>query len=147
MLTRRHSFSPGGEYQAFACYDLLDDGRQTLSEYGVWSRNTGVQAGKASLDVPYGYNNTGAIFSFDGTPAQVNIRVGVSFRSTAQACANLETEIGGASFDAIRGAAKALWNDKLSRIELDVANTPADVTELFYSSLYRSNLTPVRPSH
>ena len=33
--------------------------------------------------------------------------------------------------------------EKLSRIELDVANTPANVTEMFYSSLYRSFLTPV----
>lgn len=38
---------------------------------------------------------------------------------------------------------KALWNDRLSRIEIDVANTPANVTELLYSSLYRASLTPV----
>jgi hypothetical protein len=24
-------------YQAFACYDLLDGGKQKLSEYGVWT--------------------------------------------------------------------------------------------------------------
>ena len=38
---------------------------------------------------------------------------------------------------------KALWQDKLSRIELDIANTPPNVTEMFYSSFYRSFLTPV----
>lgn len=38
---------------------------------------------------------------------------------------------------------KALWNEKLSKIEIDVPNTPANVTELLYSSLYRSSLTPV----
>ena len=32
------SFGPGiFSYQAFACYDLLDGGRQKLGEYGVWT--------------------------------------------------------------------------------------------------------------
>jgi len=34
------SFGPGRfKYQAFACYDLLDGGKQKLSEYGVWTGN------------------------------------------------------------------------------------------------------------
>lgn len=38
------SFGPSiYKYQAFACYDLLDGGRQELSEYGVWTGNTSVQ--------------------------------------------------------------------------------------------------------
>lgn len=33
----RFSFGPGAfHYQAFACYDLLNGGNQTLKEYGVW---------------------------------------------------------------------------------------------------------------
>lgn len=36
-----------------------------------------------------------------------------------------------------------MWQEKLSRVELDVANTPPNVTEMFYSSFYRSFLTPV----
>ena len=32
------SFGPGTYgYQAFACYDILDGGKQKLSEYGVWT--------------------------------------------------------------------------------------------------------------
>ena len=32
------SFGPGSfSYQAFACYDLLDGGKQKLGEYGVWT--------------------------------------------------------------------------------------------------------------
>lgn len=35
------SFGPGRySYQAFACYDLLDGGKQKLSEYGVWTGDT-----------------------------------------------------------------------------------------------------------
>lgn len=41
---------------------------------------------------------------------------------------------------------KALWNEKLSAIQIDLANTAPNVTELLYSSLYRASLTPVRHS-
>jgi putative alpha-1,2-mannosidase len=85
---------------------------------------------------------SGALFSFDNTPSQVNIRVGVSFKSTDQACANAESEVGAASFDEILAKSKALWNEKLSKIEIYIANTPSNVTEMFYSSLYRASLTP-----
>ncbi|KAF7357737.1 Glycoside hydrolase family 92 protein [Mycena venus] len=145
------SFGPGRfNYQAFACYDLLDGGKQTLSEYGVWTAdNFGLDAkglGQTHLNLSInligGVYQSGALFSYDGTPEQVTIRVGVSFVSTDQACANAESEVGNSSFEDIQAAAKALWNEKLSKIEIDVPNTPANVTEMLYSSLYRASLTP-----
>lgn len=90
-----------------------------------------------------GVYQSGALFSFKGTPQEILLRVGISFRSTDQACSNAETEVGTSSFDEIVTQSKALWNEKLSKIEVDVANTPANVTEMLYSSLYRSFLTPV----
>ncbi|KAJ6498071.1 glycoside hydrolase family 92 protein [Mycena vitilis] len=145
------SFGPGRfNYEAFACYDLLDGGNQKLSEYGVWTAdNFGLDAkglGQTHLNLSVnligGVYQSGALFSYDDTPKQVNIRVGVSFVSTDQACANAESEVGSSSFEDIEAQAKALWNEKLSKIEIDVPNTPANVTELLYSSLYRSSLTP-----
>ncbi|KAK7052309.1 glycoside hydrolase family 92 protein [Favolaschia claudopus] len=145
------SFGPGRfSYQAFACYDLLDGGKQKLSEYGVWTAdNFGLDAkglGQTHLNLTLnligGVYQSGALFSFDNTPAQVNLRVGVSFVSTDQACANAESEVGSSSFEDIHEAAKALWNEKLSKIEIDVPNTPENVTEMLYSSLYRAALTP-----
>ena len=85
----------------------------------------------------------GALFSYSGQPKQINIRVGVSFVSADQACQNAEEEVGNSSFDDIMAQSQALWNAKLSKIEIDVANTPPNVTELLYSSLYRASLTPV----
>lgn len=85
---------------------------------------------------------SGALFSLAGNPSTINIRVGVSFVSADQACENAETEIGLSSFDEIHAAASAQWNDKLSRIELDVARSAPNMTEIFYSSLYRAFLTP-----
>lgn len=40
-LPVRVSFGPGlFTYQAFACYDLLDNGKQKLDEYGTWTGDT-----------------------------------------------------------------------------------------------------------
>jgi putative alpha-1,2-mannosidase len=90
---------------------------------------------------------SGALFSYEGNPEEVILRVGISFVSTDQACANAEEEIGTSSFEEIQKASKALWQEKLSKIEIDVVNTPSNVTEMLYSSLYRASLTPVRVKH
>lgn len=91
-----------------------------------------------------GVYQSGALFSYNSVPnLQVNIRVGVSFRSTEQACANAESEVGNSTFEEILAQAKALWQEKLSKVEIDIGNTPANVTEMLYSSLYRAALTPV----
>lgn len=86
---------------------------------------------------------TGALFSYANNPSQVTIRVGVSFVSAEQACSNAESEVGLSSFEDIMNQSKALWQEKLSKVEIDVPNTPPNVTELLYSSLYRASLTPV----
>ena len=96
-----------------------------------------------SVNLIGGVYQSGALFSYANKPKQVNIRVGVSFRSADQACANAESEVGDATFEEIQAQAKAMWQDKLSKIEIDVAGTPPNVTELLYSSLYRASLTPV----
>ena len=87
---------------------------------------------------------SGALFSFANGTEEINMRVGVSFVSVEQACANAETEVGTTGFEEIVAQSKALWQDKLMRIELDIGGTPPNVTEMLYSSLYRSFLTPVR---
>lgn len=112
--------------------------------FGLDAKGLGQTHLNLSLNLIGGVYESGALFSFANNPRQVNIRVGVSFVSTDQACANAEEEIGTASFDDIHARAKALWQDKLSKIEIDVAGTPPNVTEMLYSSLYRASLTPVR---
>ncbi|KAJ3853174.1 glycoside hydrolase family 92 protein [Lentinula lateritia] len=145
------SFGPGSfSYQAFSCYDLLNNGNQTLDEYGIWEANPyGLNAkglGETHLNLTQSligdHYEYGALFSFAGTPEQIIIRVGVSFVSADQACANAESEIGTSSFNDIMAQSKALWNEKLSAIQIDLANTAPNVTELLYSSLYRASLTP-----
>lgn len=90
-------------------------------------------------------NQAGALVSFPAAasgPTMVTVRVGVSFVSAQQACANLQEEVGTQSFDNVVAASKSLWNQKLGKVELDLASTNTNVTEMFYSSMYRSFLTP-----
>ncbi|KAF9449192.1 glycoside hydrolase family 92 protein, partial [Macrolepiota fuliginosa MF-IS2] len=145
------SFGPTQfHYQAFACYDLLDNGKQQLDEWGVWTGDTfgmdakglGLTHLNLTLNLIGGVYQSGALFSYKNNPKQVNIRVGVSFVSEDQACSNAEEEVGTASFEDIQGRAKALWQEKLSKVEIDVGGTPSNVTEMLYSSLYRASLTP-----
>lgn len=110
---------------------------------GVVARGLGQTRLNLSVSLIGGVIESGALFSFAGKPTQVTIRVGVSFVSEDQACSNAESEIGAATFEEILAQSKELWNDRLSRIEIDVPATPANVTELLYSSLYRASLTPV----
>ena len=96
-----------------------------------------------SVNLIGGVYQSGALFSYANKPKTVNIRVGVSFRSEEQACANAESEVGSSTFEEIEAQAKGLWLEKLSKIEIDIAGTPPNVTEMLYSSLYRASLTPV----
>ena len=153
ILSYALSFGPGSShYQAFACYDLLNNGKQKLSEYGVWTAdNHGMDAkglGMTHLNLSENLiggtaYQSGALLSYDGNPEEIVLRVGVSFVSTDQACANAEEEIGSKSFEEIMNTSKGLWNEKLRRVEVDLAGTPADIIEMFYTSLYRASLTPV----
>jgi putative alpha-1,2-mannosidase len=96
-----------------------------------------------TLNLIGGIYQSGALFSFENADQPIIFRVGVSFVSSEQACQNAEAEVGGSSFEDIVSQAKALWNEKLKKIEIDIAGTPANVTEMLYSSLYRAALTPV----
>lgn len=51
--------------------------------------------------------------------------------------------MGESTFEEIEAQSKVLWNEKLSKVELDLKGTPENVTEMVYSSLYRASLTPV----
>lgn len=76
----------------------------------------------------------------DGSATPVELKIGLSFVSTANAKENLDTEIGNRSFDQIREAGNTTWENLLSRVKVKGGNKKN--TEMFYSSLYRSFLWP-----
>jgi predicted alpha-1,2-mannosidase len=76
----------------------------------------------------------------DGTNGPVELKIGFSFVSTANAKMNLEKEIGSKTFDVIRKEANDKWEILLSSIEVK-GGTEKQKTML-YSCFYRSFLWP-----
>ena len=94
----------------------------------------------------YIYGTFDQAFTDDGTRAvfeqgtkPVVMRAATSFISAEQAKKNLEQELRG-DFDAVKAAAKKLWNDTLSQFEIVGASEEQLIT--FYSCLYRLYLYP-----
>lgn len=85
-------------------------------------------------------NHAGAIIGFATQKGEVvHARVASSFISHAQAELNLR-ELGQRDFEDIRQEGRNVWNDVLSKIEVEDDNL--DNLRTFYSCLYRSVLFP-----
>jgi predicted alpha-1,2-mannosidase len=76
----------------------------------------------------------------DGSNGPVELKIGFSFVSTANAKLNLEKEIGDKSFAAIRGEANQIWEKLLSSIQ--VKGGTDKQKRMLYSCFYRSFLWP-----
>lgn len=73
---------------------------------------------------------------------QILARVGLSFFSTAQACANAEREVKTFDFKETREAAEDAWRGKLSAVEVDATGVDESLQRLFWSGIYRSFISP-----
>jgi predicted alpha-1,2-mannosidase len=84
-------------------------------------------------------NRPGTVLGFGSDGEEVVAKVALSFTDVAGARTNLE-EAQGKSFDELRTAARARWNETLGTIEVESANV-ADLTS-FYTALYHTQLFP-----
>ncbi|RDW61377.1 hypothetical protein BP5796_11269 [Coleophoma crateriformis] len=97
----------------------------------------------ASYDSTSAVNSTerlGAVFTFNATT--LTSRVGISWISSAQACANVNNQIpGGTALATLTSNTKDVWN---TQVLSKVTTTDANVTnlQLLYSSLYFMHLLP-----
>lgn len=74
---------------------------------------------------------------------QILVRVGLSYISADQACANAEREVPGAfDFEGTRGAAKDAWRVKLGVVSVDPVDVNSAFLTTFWSGLYRSLISP-----
>ena len=80
-----------------------------------------------------------AIGTYEGSPGEVLVRVGISPVSEENALANLEKEAGTTDFDAVAAAAKAAWNDQLGRIQIEADDR---TKRIFYTALYHTMIAP-----
>ena len=96
--------------------------------YGVFSKpvqSSAEEHGKAPQ----------VLVSADAGPLE--FRYGISFISTDQAKHNLKHEVGSRSFEQVKDAAKARWNNTLGRIIVE-GGTESQ-RRVFYTALYRSS--------
>jgi predicted alpha-1,2-mannosidase len=68
------------------------------------------------------------------------VKVGISAVSIEGAMRNLEAEIPGWDFEAVRSAARSAWESELARITIETANTGYRKT--FYTAMYHALLAP-----
>ncbi|HWS56607.1 MAG TPA: GH92 family glycosyl hydrolase [Pyrinomonadaceae bacterium] len=84
---------------------------------------------------------TGGFAGFDPSRGNVvRMKVGLSYVSAENARLNLRAENAGWDFDAVRAAARARWNEALSRLEAR-GGTEAE-RRVFYTALYHALLHP-----
>ncbi|KAG2122899.1 glycosyl hydrolase family 92-domain-containing protein [Suillus bovinus] len=142
------AFGPG-RYKVYTCVDFKGDGHdfKAPTEYGLWLGNTPVQNSTQANQLNSGFaSEMGALMTFPPSPNYIHTtilaRVGVSFISSGQACANAESEIPDFNFDKTVATAREAWNELLSRIQVDTQGVDKEITELFYSSFYRTHISP-----
>ncbi|KAE8223856.1 hypothetical protein CF319_g3167 [Tilletia indica] len=143
-------------YEGFACVDLLH-GSQKIAKAGLWAGDRFGQdtklVGQTHANLSQNFIGSdpiqsGSLVAFSdalkvgSNAVQVTVRFGLSYVSAQQACANAEEEIGPDwDFNAVVAASRSQWNEKLNRIVLS-PNTTDEVARLFYSSMYRTFLSP-----
>ena len=71
---------------------------------------------------------------------QVLVKVAISPVSEENARLNMETELPGWDFEATSEAAKAAWNEELSKVKVKTAD--ADSRTVFYTALYHTMIVP-----
>jgi predicted alpha-1,2-mannosidase len=108
---------------------------QPFSGFGTWHNFT-VEPGTRTNDQP----QSGGYVTFSQTTRQVELQVGVSFVSVANAWMNLDAEPPGWNLGALERRATRAWNQILGRIDVGGGSVADERT--FYSALYHSLLHP-----
>jgi predicted alpha-1,2-mannosidase len=85
--------------------------------------------------------NIKSYFSFNlGNDKTVQVKIGISGVSEANAKQNLDAEIPGWNFNKVKTDAEAAWNKELGKIE--VKGGTKDEQVVFYTALYHASLAP-----
>ncbi|KAK2766394.1 alpha-1,2-mannosidase-like protein [Colletotrichum kahawae] len=141
--TFRPSFGQG-TYSAFFCADFRG---ATIRKSGVFEGENAHEDQKHLSEFTRGfYNPTGAAGAWlhfeRPKKRQILARVGLSFISVEKACKNAEAEIPKFDFDGTVKAARSIWAEKLSAVEVHSTGVSKDMQITFWSGLYRSLLSP-----
>ncbi|KAH9988428.1 glycoside hydrolase family 92 protein [Xylariaceae sp. FL0662B] len=148
-ITGNGTFSPSfgnGQYKAHFCADFAG---AEIRKTGTFMDATATEDQNALGDLGSGFQippgSAGAWIHFArarNSNNQILARVGLSFVSVAQACANAEAEIPAFDFEEVVQAGERAWKDKLSAVEPNTAGVSEALRTTFWSGLYRALLSP-----
>ena len=129
-----------GDYAGFNGY-FVAQFDQPFAAYGTWE--SGVLQ-DASTEAQGDSTFVGAFVRFEAnSELPVYVKVGTSFTSIDAARANLEAEIPGWNFEAVKQASKDAWNRGLSAIRVTVNNNGTyDALVQFYTAHYHAMMLP-----
>jgi len=127
---------------------------ESSADFGAWKKMpnyTGVEGDWSKYNNKYkpypnytndmAGENIGAYFSYHSDQAQtIEVQIGISYTSIANARLNLKTETKNKSFTQIKQESYEEWNGLLSRIK--VKDDDRDKKVIFYSALYHLLLHP-----
>ncbi|KZV84759.1 hypothetical protein EXIGLDRAFT_776188 [Exidia glandulosa HHB12029] len=140
-------------YRVYFCLDV--PGVKSVAQYQMGGRNfSTVHATPGwGASEPIRNNESGALFEID--PAYlhkhnntVHTRIGVSWASEKAACAFAEEEIPNgrwemwSDFEVVKSAGRRTWDDLLGLVEVSTDRVDNDVIIDFWSSMYRSYISP-----
>ena len=115
--------------------------RQGAEWENEWNRDAGQYKLYTKYEKEMSGDDIGVYFSFQCEEGEIiEVQMGVSFVSIANARQNLEQEQKGLSFEDIHQAARESWSDYLSRIE--VTGGTEDQRTVFYTALYHALIHP-----
>ncbi len=147
-MTGNGTFLPSfgaGSYVMHFCVDFFG---ADVHDTGVWVNNRAGTDPK-ELYVTRGFNlfyiEAGGFVRFNtGQDRTVTARMGISFKSSEQACRSAETEIGQplADFDRLVDEAQQKWQEKLSPIQVKSGGATEDLLKSFWSGAYRNMIAP-----
>ena len=127
-------WNKGGEYKVYYYLDLNTPASSTQT----WTGTTLTDVKDATV---IGSKAIGASFNYKTHAGQVvQVKVGISFISAAQARQNVQEEIPGWNFALVHAAAVADWNRELSKLNL-AGETDVQRREL-YTAMYHIMLMP-----
>jgi predicted alpha-1,2-mannosidase len=105
---------------------------------GTW---TGAGCEAATPDLAQTGSDIGAYMRFDTSEGEpIVVKVGISYVSIDNARANLDAEIPGWDFDAVKAAAEQAWAAELGKIA--VTGGTAEDRTIFYTGLYHALVHP-----
>lgn len=136
------TYNEDGTFTAFSTKNA--NGQKRMYLYGEFSVMPSAFRQGSAADTPL------SMFEFpaaESGPTVVELKVASSFMSLEQAKKNLGLEIAPAdTFDSIRQQALAIWNEKLSVVEVEDPDATYDQLVSLYSNLYRAFIYPLLDS-